>query len=304
VTDDKPKILLLGSDGQVGWELQRALGVIGEVVNTTLTGRGGLQLDLLDTEAVTTAVKRINPDFIINAAAHTAVDRAETEIDLSRRLNADVPELLGRLALDQGATVIHYSTDFVFSGDSSRPYTEEDITGPLGVYGRTKLEGEQRLLETTADALVLRTSWVYGNYGHNFMLTMIRLFREKGQLSIVDDQIGAPTWSRMIAEATAQIVQRLNMSPENSAPQLGLYHLTAAGETSWYGFALSILELMGAACTIQPVATADYPTPAKRPAYSVLDNSKLKIAFGLQLPDWRISLQQCIADREACQSVE
>ncbi|MEW8085223.1 MAG: dTDP-4-dehydrorhamnose reductase [Candidatus Thiodiazotropha endolucinida] len=295
--DNKPKVLLLGSDGQVGWELQRALGVISEVVNTTLSGQGGLQLDLLDAKAVRETVGQIEPDYIINAAAHTAVDKAETEVDLSRRLNADAPELLGQLAAELGAKVIHYSTDFVFSGTSDKPYREADAATPLSVYGQTKLEGEQRLLATGADALVLRTSWVYGNYGHNFMLTMMRLFREKGQLSVVDDQIGAPTWSRMSAEATAQIVHQLRMSAEGTAPQLGLYHMTAAGETSWFGFAQSILELMDVSCNVQPTSTENYPTPAKRPAYSVLDNSKLNQAFGLQLPDWHDSLQQCMADR-------
>jgi dTDP-4-dehydrorhamnose reductase len=297
VTANNPKVLLLGSDGQIGWELQRTLGVVSEVVNTTLTGKGGLALDLLDVNAVSTTVREIQPDFIINAAAHTAVDKAETEVDLSRRLNAEAPELLGQLAAELGAIVIHYSTDFVFSGDSNRPYREEDETWPLSVYGQTKLEGEQRLLATGAPALVLRTSWVYGNYGHNFMLTMMRLFKEKGQLSVVDDQIGAPTWSRMIAEATAHIIHQLHMSPEESSPPLGIVHLTAAGETSWYGFASSILEMMGGVCNIQPTSTENYPTPARRPAYSVLDNSKLKQTFGLQLPDWRVSLQQCIADR-------
>jgi dTDP-4-dehydrorhamnose reductase len=297
VTGNKPKVLLLGSDGQVGWELQRTLGVVSEVVNTTLTGNIGLALDLLDANAVSATVREIQPDFIINAAAHTAVDKAEAEVDLSLRLNAEAPELLGQLAAELGATVIHYSTDFVFSGDSDRPYQEEDETGPLSVYGLTKLEGEQRLLATGASALVLRTSWVYGNYGHNFMQTMLRLFKEKAQLSVVDDQIGAPTWSRMIAEATAQIVRQLNMTPEDANPVLGIYHLTAAGETSWYGFASSILEMVGGDCSIQPTSTNNYPTPARRPAYSVLDNSKLKQTFALQLPDWRVSLQQCIAER-------
>jgi dTDP-4-dehydrorhamnose reductase len=294
---DKPKILLLGSDGQVGWELQRALGVVSEVVNTTLTGKGCIALDLMDEKAVTASVREIKPDFIINAAAHTAVDKAETEVELSRRLNADAPELLGQLAAELGITMIHYSTDFVFSGESDRPYREEDETGPLSVYGQTKLEGEQRLLATGADALILRTSWVYGNYGHNFMLTMMRLFKEKRQLSVVDDQIGAPTWSRMIAEATAQIVHQLHMTSKDSVPPLGIYHLTAAGETSWYGFASSILEMVGGSCTIQPTSTDNYPTPARRPVYSVLDNSKLQQTFGLQLPNWRGSLQQCIADQ-------
>jgi dTDP-4-dehydrorhamnose reductase len=293
----RPKILLLGSDGQLGWELQRTLGVVSEVINSTLSGIGGIALDLLDTKAVDATLRQVQPDFIINAAAHTAVDKAETEVDLSRRLNAETPELIGRLAVELNATVIHYSTDFVFSGDATRPYREEDQTGPLGVYGQTKLEGEERLLASGADALVLRTSWVYGNHGHNFLLTMMRLFQEREQLSVVDDQIGAPTWSRMIAEATAQIVHQLQARPKKTAPHLGIYHLTAAGETSWYGFARQILALTGDACNIEPIPTGEYPTPAKRPAYSVLDNSKLQQAFGLQLPDWRDSLHKCLEDR-------
>jgi dTDP-4-dehydrorhamnose reductase len=294
---DRPKVLLLGSDGQVGWELQRTLGVVSELINSTLTGIGGIALDLLDTKAVDAIVRQVQPDFIVNAAAHTAVDKAETEVDLSHRLNAQVPELIGRLAAELGATVIHYSTDFVFSGDIDRPYREEDQTGPLGVYGQTKREGEERLLASGANALVLRTSWVYGNHGHNFLLTMMRLFQEREQLSVVDDQIGAPTWSRMIAEATAQIVHHLQTRSKESAPPPGIYHLTAAGETSWYGFARQILALTGYSCKIEPTSTEGYPTPAKRPAYSVLDNSKLQQTFGLQLPDWRDSLQKCLGDR-------
>jgi dTDP-4-dehydrorhamnose reductase len=293
----RPKVLLLGSDGQVGWELQRTLGVVSEVIKSTRSGVGGIALDLLDTKAVEVVFRQLQPAYIINAAAHTAVDKAETEIDLSRRLNAEAPEIIGRLAMELGAKVIHYSTDFVFSGDADRPYREEDKTGPLGVYGQTKREGEERLLATGADALVLRTSWVYGNHGHNFLLTMLRLFQEREQLSVVNDQIGAPTWSRMIAEATAQIVHQLQTRSKEPAPPLGIYHLTAAGETSWYDFARQILSLSGDTCNIQPIPTAGYPTPAKRPAYSVLDNSRLRQAFGLQLPDWRDSLQKCLADR-------
>jgi dTDP-4-dehydrorhamnose reductase len=297
MTPAKPKVLLLGSDGQVGWELQRTLGVVAEVVNTTLSGVGGIALNLLDIKAIDATLRRIKPDFIVNAAAHTAVDKAETEVDLSQRLNADAPELLGRLAAELGAKVIHYSTDFVFSGDTDRPYREADQTGPRCIYGQTKLEGEERLLASGADALVLRTSWVYGNHGHNFMLTMMRLFQAREQLSVVDDQIGTPTWSRMIAEATAQIVHRLYTTPKEIGPPLGIYHLTAAGETSWYGFAKRIQEITGISCDVQPIPTEDYPTTAKRPAYSVLDNSKLHQTFGLQLPDWGDSLQHCLADR-------
>ncbi|MCU7918338.1 MAG: dTDP-4-dehydrorhamnose reductase [Candidatus Thiodiazotropha sp. (ex Epidulcina cf. delphinae)] len=293
------RMLLLGCDGQVGWELQRTLACLGEVTSTSLCGRYGLALDLLDRDAVASAVRRHRPDFIINAAAHTAVDKAESEIELSARLNAEAPGLLGSLAAEQGATLIHYSTDFVFAGDADRPYQEEDAASPVSVYGQTKLEGEQRLLATGADTLIFRTSWVYGNHGHNFMNTMLRLFKERDCLRVVDDQIGAPTWSRMIAEVTAQVVNRLGFAPSDSAHLRGIYHLTAGGETSWCGFAQRILELSGEACRIDPILTRDYPTPARRPAYSVLDNTKLNKTFGIKLPDWKLSLAQCLADRLA-----
>ncbi|MCU7932372.1 MAG: dTDP-4-dehydrorhamnose reductase [Candidatus Thiodiazotropha sp. (ex Codakia rugifera)] len=297
VAADRPKILLIGSDGQVGWELQRTLGIIGEVVATSLCGGYGPALDLLDRHAVTAMIQRIRPDFIINAAAHTAVDKAEAEIELSRQLNAEAPEQLAVLAAEQGATLVHYSTDFVFSGNTRKPYREEEPTGPLSVYGETKLAGEQRVLASGANALIFRTSWVYGNHGFNFMNTMMRLFKERDQLSVVDDQIGAPTWSRMIAETTAQIVNQLCFNPAESARLRGIYHMTAAGETSWYGFACRIRELMDVACSIQAIPTHEYPTPARRPAFSVLDNTKLEETFGLKLPDWQASLKLCMEDR-------
>lgn len=294
---DRPKIVLVGCDGQVGWELQRTLGIIGDVVATSLCGSYGPALDLLDRQAVTALVQQTRPNFIINAAAHTAVDKAETEVELSRQLNAEAPEQLAILAAEQGATLIHYSTDFVFPGDTSKPYTEEDATGPLSVYGVTKLDGEKRVLGSGANALILRTSWVYGNHGFNFMKTMMRLFKERDQLSVVADQIGAPTWSRMIAEATAQIVHQLLSDPAKSAQLRGIYNLTAAGKTSWHGFACRVRELMDVECSIQAIPTYEYPTPARRPAYSVLDNTKLEETFGLKMPEWQASLKLCMEDR-------
>ena len=280
----------------MGWELQRTRALLGEVAASSLCGNYGYALDLLDVEAVKTAVGQIQPDFIINAAAHTAVDKAESEIELARRLNAEAPEQLARLAAESGASLIHFSTDFVFAGDRTEPYGEKDATGPLGVYGQTKLEGEQRVLATGAHALIFRTSWVYGNRGHNFMKTMLRLFREKDELRVVDEQVGAPTWSRMIAEATAQILGQVNHLAASPGEFTGIYHMTAGGETSWYGFAERILAGSGESCVLHPIATREYPTPARRPAYSVLDNAKLNQTFDVRLPDWRDSLEHCMGD--------
>ncbi|MES9830720.1 MAG: dTDP-4-dehydrorhamnose reductase [Candidatus Thiodiazotropha sp. DIVDIV] len=291
-----PKILLIGCDGQVGWELQRTLATFTDVTATSLCGGYGYALDLLDAEAVKTAVASVRPDYIVNAAAHTAVDKAESEIDLSRQLNAEAPELLAHLAAEVGAVMVHYSTDFVFSGESSKPYTEDDKTSPLGVYGETKLDGERRILASDANALVFRTSWVYGNHGQNFMKTMLRLFRERDELSVVDDQIGAPTWSRMIAEATAQIILHLHLGIKQINQVKGLYNMTGGGVTSWYGFASQILALSGESCSLKSITTREYPTPAQRPAYSVLDNSKLNQVFMLELPDWLSSLKRCMED--------
>ncbi|MET0053118.1 MAG: dTDP-4-dehydrorhamnose reductase [Candidatus Thiodiazotropha sp.] len=298
----RPKVLLIGCDGQVGWELQRALAVFADITATSLCGRYGYALDLLDTSAIAEAVKSVKPDYIVNAAAHTAVDKAESEHDLARRLNADAPELLAQLAQQSGAVMIHYSTDFVFSGEHQSPYRETDNTGPLGVYGQTKLEGEERVLATGADALIFRTSWVYGNHGHNFLKTMLRLFRERDELNVVDDQVGAPTWSRMIAEATGQVLGQLHAGIADAAERKGLYHLTNGGETSWYGFASAILALSGETCQINPITTDQYPTPARRPAYSVLDNGLLSQVFGIQLPAWHQSLTHCMEDRGLIQT--
>jgi dTDP-4-dehydrorhamnose reductase len=300
VNKARHKILLIGCDGQVGWELQRTLAPLGELVSSSLCGRYGVAMDLLNTAAITQTVWEIKPDIIVNAAAHTAVDKAETEPDLARQLNAEAPGLLAQLAAESKAIMIHYSTDFVFSGEQSVPYCESDLPVPLSVYGKTKLEGEQRVLASGTQALIFRTSWVYGHHGHNFMKTMLRLFQEREQLHVVDDQIGAPTWSRMIAETTAQILGQIIAGTQRDPRVLsGIYHMTAGGETSWYQFAKQILTLVGADCGLHPITTDEYPTPAKRPEYSVLDNGKIKQVFGLKLPDWRHSLQQCIQDMGA-----
>jgi dTDP-4-dehydrorhamnose reductase len=204
--------------------------------------------------------------------------------------------MLGGLLRDRGVPVVHYSTDFVFAGQSKRPYLEDDEPGPLSVYGETKLGGEHSLMATGANAIVLRTSWIYGVRGDNFLLTMLRLFGERDDLRIVEDQVGAPTWSRMLAEVTAQILGRALRGDLDVERVRGVYHVTNGGETSWFNFARTILEASGRRCNLLPIPTSEYPAPARRPTYSVLDNTKLRETFGLALPHWEVSLRQCLED--------
>lgn len=293
---NKPTILLIGASGQVGWELRRTLTLLGDLVSASLEGKQGPEVDLNDPGSLHRLFKTSNPDLVVNAAAFTAVDQAEKDVEMARRVNSDAPTLIGELAAEADIPVIHYSTDYVFSGDAKRPYREDDPPAPLGVYGETKLAGELGLLDSGAEVLILRTSWVYGGRGQNFLLTMQRLFREKAELNIVDDQIGAPTWSRMIAEATAQILAQTLVDGFRFGQKGGLYHLTAGGRTSWYGFADAIRELQRASCRIHPIATSEYPTPAQRPLFSLLDNTRLLETFGICLPDWRESLKLCIEE--------
>lgn len=290
------RILLFGADGQTGWELQRTLAPLGEVVAASLGGEFGPALDLADRSGLRRLIDEVRPDALVNAAAYTAVDRAERERDLALAVNAEAPALMGEALGARGTPIIHYSTDFVFDGTSKRPYREEDEPNPLNVYGETKLEGERRLLGTGANAVVLRTSWLYGVRGKNFLLTMLQLFQEREELRVVDDQIGAPTWSRMLAEVTAMVLGRMWESDGSRPPPRGLYHVTGAGETSWYGFARTILESSGLSCDLRPIASSEFPAPARRPAYSALDNGKLWRDLGLALPDWRVSLRHCFAD--------
>ena len=291
-----PTLLLIGADGQVGWELQRTLAPLGRVVRATLDGRWEQAVNLADAESLTRLVRVTQPDAVINAAAYTAVDKAESEPDLARRVNGDAPGLLGRLLAERQVPVIHYSTDFVFSGEAERPYREDDEPGPINVYGATKLDGENRLLDSGAPALILRTSWVYGRHGQNFLLTMQRLLRERDELKVVDDQVGAPTWARLLAEVSAQLLYRVLRGDIDPRTQGGLYHVTGGGQTSWWGFARAIQEASGLNCRLLPIPSRDYPSPAKRPAYSVLDNGRLREVFGLALPGWEESLAQCLAE--------
>ena len=289
------KILLTGATGQVGWELRRSLACLGEVI---AVDRG--RMDLADAGSIRRAVQALKPDFIVNPAAYTAVDRAEAEPDLARAINTVAPGVLAEEAKELGALLVHYSTDYVFDGTKDSPYTEDDAPNPLSVYGRTKWGGEEAIRASGAAYFILRTSWVYGLRGANFLLTMQRLMRERPELKIVDDQVGAPTWSRMIAEATAQALAQIFSPLTSHASPLtdlsGTYHLSSAGETSWFGFAEAIAEVGGIdpRPRLIPIPSSGYPTPARRPANSRLSNSRFEAAFGLGLPDWRQGLRLCL----------
>lgn len=288
------RILLTGGQGQVGWELRRTLAVLGEV---TAPGRDALNLASVD--SIAAAVRAARPELIVNAAAYTAVDQAESESDLAMRVNGHAPGILAEEAHKAGATLIHYSTDYVFDGTKTTPYREDDPVAPLNVYGRTKLAGEQAVMASGAAHLILRTSWVYAPRGRNFLQTVLRLARERKELKIVDDQAGAPTSARMIAEATAHAVAGLATSEPGARDSMeagGLYHLSAAGRASWYEFATEILRGVEGAAAVRPIPTSEYPTPARRPKNSLLDNSRFQEHFGFALPDWRVGLQLCLEE--------
>lgn len=290
------KILVTGRNGQVGWELQRALAPLGEVVAADRA-----QLDLADADSIRQAVRHIGPDLIVNAGAYTAVDKAEEDQVAAMAVNGTAPGVLAEEAKRLGAAIIHYSTDYVFDGEKGSPYEEIDATKPQGVYGATKLAGERAVAAAGVPYLTLRTSWVYGLRGKNFLLTMLRLAREREELRVVADQIGAPTWSRMIADATAAIVAQGHTHGGVArllADRGGLYHLTAGGQTSWFGFASAIIAHAPNQPRMTPITTAEYPLPARRPAYSVMSSARLARTFGIALPDWRESLALCMADRE------
>jgi dTDP-4-dehydrorhamnose reductase len=276
------KILLTGRSGQVGWELERSLAPLGQVTASDLA-----TLDLADADATRRAVRAAKPDMIVNAAAYTAVDKAESERDAAFAVNATAPGVLAEESKRAGALLVHYSTDYVFDGTKQAPYAEDDPPNPLNVYGASKLAGERAIVASGCRHLILRTSWVYGPRGSNFMLTMLRLARERPELQVVDDQIGAPTSSLAIARATAQLLRR---------GAGGLYHLTAAGAVTWCGFARAILARAGIATPVRAIRTEDYPTPAKRPRNSRLDCSRLRADFGLSLAPWEEQLSEVTFD--------
>jgi dTDP-4-dehydrorhamnose reductase len=297
------KILILGREGQIAWELRRTLACLGEII--ALDRRSDpLPIDLADPDSIRAATTAIKPDLIVNAAAYTAVDKAEQEEESAFKINAVAPGILAEQALKLGAGLIHYSTDYVFPGDGKTPYRESDATGPQGVYGRSKLAGEKAIADVGAPHYILRTAWVYGGRGHNFLLTMLRLMRERELVRVVADQFGAPTWSRLIAEATALMIAR-STADGLFAPgeRSGIYHLSCNGQASWHEFARTIREnaiaagLLPENCArIEAIPSSDYPTPARRPAYSVLANDKLRSTFGLRLPDWREALTLSLAE--------
>jgi dTDP-4-dehydrorhamnose reductase len=277
------RILLTGANGQVGWELRRTLAALGE-----LEALGRAELDLRDAGRIREAVRASNADVIVNAAAYTAVDKAESERDAAFAVNAAAPGVLAEEAKRSGALLVHYSTDYVFDGAKPVPYVEEDAPNPINVYGASKLAGERAIAGSGCRYLILRTSWVYGPRGANFYLTMLRLARERPELRVVDDQVGAPTSSLAIARATAQLLR---------PGAHGLYHLIAAGQTSWCGFARAILAGAGLATPVIAIRTEDYPAPARRPRNSRLDCSRLRADFGVALAPWEEELAEVNAAR-------
>ncbi|MGE1084319.1 dTDP-4-dehydrorhamnose reductase [Pseudomonas shirazensis] len=295
------KILLLGKNGQVGWELQRALAPLGEVIALDRKSASGLCGDLADLDGLVATVRQLAPDLIVNAAAYTAVDLAESEQSLAARINAEAPGVLAREASALGAWLIHYSTDYVFDGSGQSRWQEDAATCPLSTYGRSKLDGELAIRASGALAVVLRTSWVYAARGHNFAKTMLRLAAEREALNVVADQFGAPTGAELIADVTAHIVRQIT-GPSATDSLAGTYHLAAAGETSWHGFAQFVLAharhkgvpLKVAAEQIGAISTEAYPVPASRPRNSRLDVGKLEATFKLKMPLWQQGVQRML----------
>ena len=288
------RILLLGTTGQIGGELTRTLPPLGPLVTASRSGSTDYVADLQKLKKLQDMLDAVSPEIIINASAYTAVDKAESEPKLAMRLNTDVPDTIGKWAATHGALVVHYSTDYVYDGTCTRPYLETDETNPVSIYGHTKLAGDEALLSSGCAALVLRVSWIYGLTGHNFLLTMQRLMQEREELSIIDDQTGAPTWSRSIAKATAILLSRVPTDVEKRLSLKGVYHLAPQGQTTWFGFASAIQEKLGLSCRLLPIATAEYPTPAKRPMRSWMDSTKIKETFGIALPKWDEELGHCL----------
>jgi dTDP-4-dehydrorhamnose reductase len=297
------RVLILGSEGQLGRELQSAFAETG-----TLICINREQVDLADESQVRSAIRQSQPELILNAAAYTAVDRAESEPDIAEAVNARLPELLAEESVRLDALLVHYSTDYVFDGSKDAPWTEEDIPNPLNVYGQTKAAGEQAVKRAAGKHLIFRTSWVYGPHGNNFLFTMLRLGRERDQIRIVDDQLGAPTTSMSLARGTHAVVSgALDGKFGSAADWAGLYHMTCSGATSWCGFARQIFAdgknlLAGRSPEVVAIRTSDYPTPARRPLHSVLLNARLKARFGVELPHWREGLNETLSAMARSQS--
>jgi dTDP-4-dehydrorhamnose reductase len=295
------KILLFGMDGQVGWELQRSLAPLGELIaldahSTNLCG------DFTNLEGIAQTIRSVMPDIIVNAAAHTAVDKAESEAELARTINALAPGVLAQEAKRIGAWLIHYSTDYVFDGSGDQAWLETDTPAPLSVYGKTKLEGEAAIRASECKHLIFRTSWVYAARGANFAKTMLKLAQERDTLNVIDDQIGAPTGADLLADITAHAIRTVTQDPEPTARYIGIYHLVAAGTTSWHGYANFVIEFARQAgmsiklpaAAIEPVPTSAFPLPAPRPKNSRLDTSKLSRIFNLHLPHWQAGVSRML----------
>ena len=288
------KILLLGGNGQVGTECRRALAGLGELIVATRAGEHGVAADFSAPETLRALVQETAPDVVVNAAAYTAVDKAESEPDAAFLVNAESPRVLAEACQAANAYLLHYSTDYVFDGQGSQPYRPDEATAPLGVYGASKLAGEMAIRASGCQHAILRTAWVYAHHGKNFLLTMLRLAAERDELRVVADQYGTPTPAALIADVTAHILAKTERPS-------GTWHLTPTGSTTWHGFAEAIVEgahaqgLLAKKTPVCPITTADFPTPAKRPAYSVLDVTSLERDFALTLPDWRSGLQQVLA---------
>jgi len=297
------KILLFGKGGQVGWELQRALSSLGELIaldndSTDLCG------DFTNLPGLAQTVRSVHPDVIVNAAAHTAVDKAESEPELARTINALAPEVLAREAAALGAWLVHYSTDYVFDGSGDTPWVETDATGPLSVYGSNKLESEMLIAQHCPRHLIFRTSWVYAARGGNFAKTMLRLGQERDKLTVINDQVGAPTGADLLADITAHAIRQVTQPSDLSDTYAGIYHLVAAGETSWFDYAKHVLaqaQLVQPALKIKatevlPVPTSAFPTPARRPHNSRMNTNKLQRVFGLTPPPWQTGVNRMLAE--------
>ncbi len=294
------KILLLGKGGQVGWELQRSLSILGDVVACDFDSAGELKADFSDPESLVPLIRSVRPDAIVNSAAHTAVDKAESEPDLARAINALAPGVIAREAAALGACLVHYSTDYVFDGSGDHVRDETAATAPLSVYGRTKLEGEKLIRDSGCSHLILRTSWVYAARGGNFARTMLRLAAEREELKVIADQIGAPTGADLLADVTALALPRLRQQPALG----GVYHCVAGGQISWHGYAQLVIEWArskGHAVQVAPdqvlaIPTSAYPTPAQRPLNSRLNTDKLQSTFGITLPPWQLGVQRMLGE--------
>jgi dTDP-4-dehydrorhamnose reductase len=288
------KILLLGKNGQVGWELQRSLAPLGELISLDRETGG----DLSDLDALRATIRQVKPEIIVNAAAYTAVDKAESETDLADRVNGQASQVMAQEAASLGAWLIHYSTDYVFSGQGAQAWQETDSVAPVNHYGASKLAGEQAIVASGCKHLIFRTSWIYGARGNNFAKTMLRLAKDRESLSVIADQIGAPTGADLIADVTALAIQQVTHRPELA----GLYHLAAAGEVSWHGYACHVIDFAKAqgeelaVTAVNPIDTTAYPTPARRPLNSRLNTQKLRDNFSLHLPDWQSGVTRMLRE--------